>query len=212
MGKQWFNEKQDMVDFINHELDELRDTPLMTPDLFYRIIKQVVLYDYTEFFRNDSDKKLEKQAKHLGCKYWSKKALSQVFFLENKDENGYYAKKRENNATKGLQHEHVIPRDILISDLQSMKDNHTPQMIKEYLNRYALACVLTDDEDGQLRKRGMRQKLPHGKTTAFELSDRWIRYIEAGLSDIYECQWVLLPKKGWQLAAIRKILIEEDRV
>ncbi len=100
--------------------------------------------------------------KHKGCKYWS-----------------INAQKVADN-TKGLIHEHIVPRKIIIDHIMNMK---TPSEVElfDYLEKNCIGVVVTKEEDKQLNKAGLNRKMP----VEWDGQDPWARYKEVGISVLY---------------------------
>lgn len=205
MDKQWFNNKNDIGYFINHELDELQNGHI-NEMLFKKILKQVILWDYTEYFSDTSDIKAESIAKHFGCKYWSEKALFEKFDINCVVMiNGEKFIKMIDSSGKDLIHEHIVPRNIIINDIFMMRESHSANKIIQYLNKYASGCVISKEENSTFDKNGLRQKLPNGVDSAYKLDNRWARYLAININVIYKCEWEKVSGNGWQLKSAEKI-------
>jgi hypothetical protein len=75
---------------------------------------------------------------------------------------------------KGLRLEHVIPRGILARELL----NREPADLASFLDSHFRAAVITTDDDAQLNRHGVRNRMPKGWGLG---DDPWVRYREAGL-------------------------------
>ena len=205
MDKQWFNNKNDIGSFINYELDELHNGRI-NEMLFKKILKQIILWDYTEYFSDTSEIKAESKAKYFGCKYWSEKAILNKFDLNSAVTiNGETFIKMIDSSDKDLIHEHIIPRNIIINDILMMRDSHSSNKIIEYLDKYASGCVISKEEDSTFDKNGLRQKLPKGFDSAYKLDNRWARYLATNINAIYKCEWKRISGNGWQLKSAERI-------
>lgn len=79
--------------------------------------------------------------KYKGCTWWSDRAYEQ---FQNSN----------TNRTKGLIHEHVVPREIIRKKIvDKLKESCTHQQLYDFLDRHLLACVITKEEDLALRFR-----------------------------------------------------------
>lgn len=113
-----------------------------------------ILWVWSEFY-----------GKHIGCKYWSKEAL-RIW-------------QTQKPSVKGLVHEHLIPRKVLIHKLfnEVERDQHK---IYEFLEKFCVGVVVTKAEDQALNDAGLNSKIPDN----WDNKDPWTRYTEIGLSVI----------------------------
>ncbi len=106
-----------------------------------------VLWVWTEF-----------EGKYKGCEYWSKAALQL-----GEDE-------------KRLVHEHAVPKKILI-DMLMQHPSPTADSVRQLLQNYCKAAVITKAEDAVLNRLGLRSKMP----SDWDRKDPWARYKAAGI-------------------------------
>nr|CAA6830691.1 MAG: Unknown protein [uncultured Thiotrichaceae bacterium] len=111
-----------------------------------------ILWVWSEFY-----------GKHKGCKYWSEEAL-RIWPTQEP-------------SVKGLVHEHLIPRKVLIHKLfnEVERDQHK---IYEFLEKFCIGVVVTKAEDQALNDAGLNSKMPDD----WNNQDPWARYTEIGLS------------------------------
>ncbi|SEQ94399.1 hypothetical protein SAMN05216232_3749 [Virgibacillus subterraneus] len=108
----------------------------------------------------------EYNGKYKGCKWWSEKAYEQYV-------------KREENKTKGLIHDHVVPRDVIRQEILKMVTNNcTEEQLYNFFDRHLLGCVITKEEDNTFRKLGLRNILGCNLDT----HTTWNRYEVAKIS------------------------------
>lgn len=99
----------------------------------------------------------EFSGKHEGCKYWSEEACK--------------VWEQQKPSVKGLIHEHLVPRKVLIHKLFS-EINPSEQTIFNILDKFCIGVVVTKDEDSALNNAGLRSAMPSG----WSGKDPWERY------------------------------------
>lgn len=164
-------------------------------------LTNVAIQQWTENFRDRNN------AKFLGCVYWSKEALVQ--YQENLEILNL--KKTENPKEKplfmpekGLQHEHVIPKKWLISEvfldedrLQQVEEDEL-EYITYFLEDCTFACVVTKTEHLRINKPNGNEKEnytssmpPNYLVNGMKHPDNnkyWLRYKLAGV-EVYKLEW-----------------------
>ena len=104
--------------------------------------------------------------KFKGCPFWSVKAFNH--FIKMKKE-GAMKSQRE----KLLRHEHVFPQIMLIQMMKNLK-NPDKKTLELLFSTYAIATVVTVDENDALNKAGLRQSTP-------SKDNIWLRYKKIGI-------------------------------
>ncbi|WP_038244084.1 hypothetical protein [Virgibacillus salexigens] len=108
----------------------------------------------------------EYNGKHKGCKWWSDRAYEQ------------YAN-REKNKTKGLIHDHVVPRNVIRHEVLEMLYNKcSNEDLYKFLEENLIGCVITKEEDNMLRNLGLRDVLG----SSLNSDTVWNRYETAKIS------------------------------
>jgi hypothetical protein len=95
----------------------------------------------------------EYAGKYKGCKYWSVKAKESYL------------------VDKGLIHEHIVPKRILIDKLLN-EIPYNQQEIFNFLDVFCIGVVVTKDEDRALNNAGLKHKMPD----SWDHKDPWARY------------------------------------
>ena len=99
--------------------------------------------------------------KFKGCPFWSVNAYNQ-FLLMKKE------KKSKAECEKNLRHEHVYPQILLIKKLKELKKPKL-NVLEKLFKEYAIATVVTKDENNLLNKAGLR-------TSTISDNNIWFRY------------------------------------
>lgn len=99
----------------------------------------------------------EFEGKIKGCSRWSRAA-------------------RSNPTIKGLIHEHVVPKSVLIRMLFDLS-NPTTEAVAGILDRFCIGVVVTRDEDKRLTQAGVRRRMPDD----WDGRDVWVRHRLAGI-------------------------------
>ena len=99
--------------------------------------------------------------KFKGCPFWSVNAYNQ-FLLMKKE------KKSKAECEKNLRHEHVYPQILLIKKLKDLK-KPTFNVLEKLFKEYAIAAVVTKDENNLLNKASLR-------ITTISDNNIWLRY------------------------------------
>ena len=98
----------------------------------------------------------EFDGKHKGCKFWS------------------VAARASGLSSKGLVHEHLVPRKVVRKKLFSLQDP-SPEQVHRILDRWCVGVVVTNEEDSSLNRLGLNSSMPE----RWNGRDRWARYTEA---------------------------------
>lgn len=179
------------------EMRVIMEHPLITPYTKDYYLTNVAIQQWTEHLRD------QENAKFKGCLYWSKEALYKYsenldILKEVKKTNG---KSNINKPEKGLNHEHVIPKKWLISNIflneernQESKDEE--DYIRYYLEDYTFACVVTKEEHKRINK--PKEKINYTSTMPISVFENgtqhadyhkyWLRYKIAGI-EVYKLKW-----------------------
>ena len=99
--------------------------------------------------------------KFKGCPFWSVNAYNQ-FLLMKKE------KKSKAECEKNLRHEHVYPQILLIKKLKDLK-KPTFKILEKLFKEYAIAAVVTKDENNLLNKARLR-------ISTISDNNIWLRY------------------------------------
>jgi hypothetical protein len=136
-------------------------TKVLNSDLTYGTKHAVIhniQWSWTEF-----------DGKYEGCRYWSEAAREQ------------YDKDRK---SKGLRHEHIVPRRIVTQMLFSLPAP-TEEQVRVICETYLIGVVVTRDEDRKLNKKHAK-KMPDefSDLTHSEALNPWLRYKMLGIQVI----------------------------
>ena len=150
----WINSTIDIaVNILNHRIktmDDYSKESMRVNDLITREILGRSIWKYSEAF-----------GKFKGCPFWSVKAY-----------NFYNSQKSKSTAVsaKNLRHEHTFPQILLIKKMWKLK-NPTIQKIRELYNEYAVATVVTKEENLKLNSSvvGLRSE-------TIDENNIWLRY------------------------------------
>ena len=94
-----------------------------------------------------------------GCPYWSEAA--------------WLAKSKP----RGLMHEHVVPKKVVIDKLLSLEAPSTEE-VRDVLDRFCIGVVVTREEDARMTRLGLRSEMPEN----WDGVDPWARYAKAGIA------------------------------
>ncbi|UOR12820.1 hypothetical protein [Halobacillus amylolyticus] len=109
--------KTDMVKSFSkvYQLYTLSELPLAN----VHILLDHFMWTWTEF-----------DGKYRGCKWWSEKAYEQ------------YATGKE-KRTKGLIHDHVVPRDVIrYETFKILGNNSSDKQLYDFFNKHLIGCVI----------------------------------------------------------------------
>lgn len=202
MSIRWFSNKMEFAEFINYGLDEINNGHI-NKALFEELIKKQLLWDWSEHTLDWKEESVKNKLHTIGCGYWTKDALDKCFILgpktiNKKSGDSYYERRNDITDIKKLvTHEHVIPKKIIASDIMSFKNDpkRNEEMIYDYLQKYALACVVTKEENKKLDSEKLRSNLPGQIETAKNTDNPWVRYISIDIKDVCECTWKKIGNK-----------------
>ena len=96
-----------------------------------------------------------------GCRWWTKAAQA------------------SRTAPRQLRHEHVVPRRVIIESLLAL-DSATYDIVRERLERWCIAAVVSKEEDQRLCAAGLNHRMP----IDWDGTDVWARYRVAGIQAI----------------------------
>jgi hypothetical protein len=108
----------------------------------------------------------EINGKYEGNEYWSIEAFKN--FAGNTKNRAY-----------ALVHEHVVPKNVIVKKIMKLYENGTfeENNIRDILDKYLIAAVITKDEDKNLGKK-QRADMPPEFDNEGELKDNpWSRYL-----------------------------------
>lgn len=100
--------------------------------------------------------------KYLGHTHWSYSALK---IVNSKKKIGI-------DVTSHLSHEHVVPVNVVISKLMSLKATAKIEDIEKVIRDFSIVAIITRGEDELLRKKGLGKKMP----LDWDHADIWARY------------------------------------
>jgi hypothetical protein len=101
----------------------------------------------------------ELDGKYMGCRYWSATA-----------------RKTNNSKSKGLIHEHLIPRKVIKEKILSL-ESPTHETIYKFLESFCVGVVITKEEDKILNNLKLASSMP----IDWDGKDRWLRYKNANI-------------------------------
>ena len=99
--------------------------------------------------------------KFKGCPFWSVNAYNQFLLMKKQ-------KKNKVECEKNLRHEHVYPQILLIKKLKDLK-KPTFKILEKLFKEYAIAAVVTKDENNLLNKARLR-------ISTISDDNIWLRY------------------------------------
>lgn len=150
-----------------------------------------------------------RNAKYLGCNFWSKEALNVLFEMdwETLKPN---RRKAKINYQSLLRHEHVYPRVNFIKSIDEFFGNSfTPEdlyKLRENLEKFFCACVVTRDENIRLDNISGE----YISICALSPEDCWSRYRNHNEAhkdkpiEVYKCEWE--PNgRSWNLVCVSKV-------
>lgn len=195
MGKPDFTRES-----LAREMRIIMKHPDISPYTKRYYLTNVAIQQWTENLRDRNN------SKFLGCVYWSKEAL----FKYQENLEILNLKKIENpteklpfKPEKGLQHEHVIPKNWLISEVFLDKEDRLQQpeedeieYITYFLKDCTFACVVTKTEHLRINKPNGKENYtssmpPNYLVNGLKHPDNnkhWLRYKLAGV-EVYKLEW-----------------------
>jgi hypothetical protein len=109
--------------------------------------------------------------KYRKCEHWSREAKE--LWIRNPDLP--ISKK----PGEKIVHEHVVPNKVICERLIQIRRKSRRKIpeneIKELLEKFCHACVITRDEDNSLREKHLRQKMPDNWD--WDNNSAWARYL-----------------------------------
>ena len=150
----WINSTIDIaVNILSHRLKTMSAYPeesMRVNNLITREILGRCIWKYSEAF-----------GKFKGCPFWSIEAYN--FYIDQKY-------KSTSLIAKNLRHEHTYPQILLIKKMWKL-NNPTKKIIRELFNQYAIATVVTKEENLKLNSSavGLRSDTISEKNI-------WLRY------------------------------------
>ena len=98
--------------------------------------------------------------KYHGCRYWSEAAHA----------------RRHRRDVKGLRHEHIVPKKVLLKMLFDLATPST-SAVRAVLDRFCVGIVVIKAEDERLNQAGLRSRMPED----WDEQDPWARYRAVGI-------------------------------
>ena len=150
----WINSTIDIaVNILSHRLKTMNDyteESMRVNNLITREILGRCIWKYSEAF-----------GKFKGCPFWSIEAYN--FYIDQKSKSTAL-------IAKNLRHEHTYPQILLIKKMWKL-NNPTKKIIRELFDQYAIATVVTKEENLKLNSSavGLRSDTISEKNI-------WLRY------------------------------------
>ena len=141
------------LNILNHRIKTIKNFSKEEFNINEQITRELLgrnIWKYSEAF-----------GKFKGCPFWSVNAYNQ-FLLMKKE------KKSKAECEKNLRHEHVYPQILLIKKLKELKKPKL-NVLEKLFKEYAIATVVTKDENNLLNKAGLR-------TSTISDNNIWFRY------------------------------------
>ena len=153
-SKNWIKFTIDIaLNILNHRIKSIKNFSKEEFNINEQITRELLgrnIWKYSEAF-----------GKFKGCPFWSVNAYNQ-FLLMKKE------KKSKVECEKNLRHEHVYPQILLIKKLKELKKPKL-NVLEKLFKEYAIATVVTKDENNLLNKAGLR-------TSTISDNNIWFRY------------------------------------
>ena len=153
-SKNWIKFTIDIaLNILNHRIKSIKNFSKEEFNINEQITRELLgrnIWKYSEAF-----------GKFKGCPFWSVNAYNQ-FLLMKKE------KKSKAECEKNLRHEHVYPQILLIKKLKELKKPKL-NVLEKLFKEYAIATVVTKDENNLLNKAGLR-------TSTISDNNIWFRY------------------------------------
>ena len=141
------------LNILNHRIKTIKNFSKEEFNINEQITRELLgrnIWKYSEAF-----------GKFKGCPFWSVNAYNQ-FLLMKKE------KKSKAECEKNLRHEHVYPQILLIKKLKDLK-KPTFNVLEKLFKEYAIAAVVTKDENNLLNKARLR-------ISTISDNNIWLRY------------------------------------
>lgn len=153
-SKNWIKFTIDIaLNILNHRIKTIKNFSKEEFNINEQITRELLgrnIWKYSEAF-----------GKFKGCPFWSVNAYNQ-FLLMKKE------KKSKVECEKNLRHEHVYPQILLIKKLKDLK-KPTFKILEKLFKEYAIAAVVTKDENNLLNKARLR-------ISTISDNNIWLRY------------------------------------
>ena len=141
------------LNILNHRIKTIKNFSKEEFNINEQITRELLgrnIWKYSEAF-----------GKFKGCPFWSVNAYNQFLLMKNQ-------KKSKAECEKNLRHEHVYPQILLIKKLKELKKPKL-NVLEKLFKEYAIATVVTKDENNLLNKAGLR-------TSTISDNNIWFRY------------------------------------
>lgn len=145
------------------------------PDLQYKILDKL-LWTWTEFDEQSGTSNKSDTNKKLSQRFWSEEALE--LYRNNRGLRG---------ITSQLQHEHVVPKNIIIKRILTLDlDDSLSSKLNWIFENYALAAIVTEKDHDKLKEYKYNKDMPAGFYDREHSDDNvsefaWMRYYECGI-------------------------------
>ena len=153
-SENWINFTLDIaLNILNHRIKTIKNFSKEEFNINEQITRELLgrnIWKYSEAF-----------GKFKGCPFWSVNAYNQFLLMKKQ-------KKSKAECEKNLRHEHVYPQILLIKKLKDLK-KPTLNVLEKLFKEYAIATVVTKDENNLLNKAGLR-------TSTISDENIWLRY------------------------------------
>ena len=153
-SKNWIKFTIDIaLNILNHRIKTIKNFSKEEFNINEQITRELLgrnIWKYSEAF-----------GKFKGCPFWSVNAYNQFLLMKNQ-------KKSKAECEKNLRHEHVYPQILLIKKLKELKKPKL-NVLEKLFKEYAIATVVTKDENNLLNKAGLR-------TSTISDNNIWFRY------------------------------------
>ena len=153
-SENWINFTLDIAhNILNHRIKTIKNFSKEEFNINEQITRELLgrnIWKYSEAF-----------GKFKGCPFWSVNAYNQFLLMKKQ-------KKSKAECEKNLRHEHVYPQILLIKKLKDLK-KPTLNVLEKLFQKYAIATVVTKDENNLLNKAGLR-------TSTISDDNIWLRY------------------------------------
>lgn len=153
-SKNWIKFTIDIaLNILNHRIKTIKNFSKEEFNINEQITRELLgrnIWKYSEAF-----------GKFKGCPFWSVNAYNQFLLMKKQ-------KKSKAECEKNLRHEHVYPQILLIKKLKDLK-KPTSKILEKLFKEYAIATVVTKDENNLLNKARLR-------ISTISDNNIWLRY------------------------------------
>ena len=153
-SKSWINFTIDIaLNILKYRIKNIKNFSKEEFNINEQITRELLgrnIWKYSEAF-----------GKFKGCPFWSVNAYNQFLLMKKQ-------KKSKGECEKNLRHEHVYPQILLIKKLKELKKPKL-SVLEKFFKEYAIATVVTKDENNLLNKAGLR-------TSTISDNNIWFRY------------------------------------